>query len=160
MNSPGRFICRLVECRQPSVGFRLLHTHTGSSPSFSCLLGHSTWHPFYFPEHPKTLENSRRLVSSTLSLACFTQTWQRMKARLSGGCWTGLYRFDWLRIVGLGSARPGCLWGRRGWLNNFLSDFIAVNGMKWFSHFSLCLVYADFISSRLSGKVNLSMFGY
>lgn len=47
-----------------------------------------------FAEHMKTLEYSRRLFSSELSLACSAQTWHNMKVCLSG------------------SATLGCLWAR------------------------------------------------
>lgn len=60
----------------------------------------------YFPEHRKTLENSRRLVSSKLSLAGFSQTWHGMKASLSGGCWTGF-----TALIGSG----WLVWDRLNW---------------------------------------------
>lgn len=103
-NLPDRFICwryhedcraLLVFSSQLSVSFRLSYIHTTSrtflwtSSVIWLLAGTLDMASFYFPEHMKTLENSRRLVSSKQSLACFTQTWHDMKACLSGGCWTG-----------------------------------------------------------------------
>ncbi len=50
---------------------------------------------FYLPEHTKTLENSRRLASSKLSLV-----WHGMKTFLSAGCQIRSAFFDWPGIVG------------------------------------------------------------
>lgn len=104
LNLPDRFMCwqyhedrraLLVSSSQLSVRFSLPYIHATSrtflwtSSVIWLLAGTLDMASFYFPEHMKTLENSRRLVSSKQSLACFTQTWHDMKACLSGGCWTG-----------------------------------------------------------------------
>lgn len=98
----GSTMCIIEPCypckfssSQLSVSFSLSYAENTSRRTllWSCsviwlLAGTLDMASFYFPEHMKTLENSRRLVSSELSLAHFTQTWHDMKACLSGGCWT------------------------------------------------------------------------